>query len=304
MRDRISSQTRCCAPRLAAARPRMTQAAPARPSRIRRSATQARETSRRRERRTCPRVSGEHPRGRPGRERLGPDHDRAIEEERTLRMATPDDSVDLVRQVVDVHFGLPVRAHALCPRGEPAVHVRLAPRARPEVAARVFRRRADLQQRPRPGVPREGREIREEVRERVVLVPDEPAAVEASVCLVVARAREAADAREAARACVNPDDPGEVGRVELREEPSPVARAGDRQDGRPPGERDDRARQDPVPGRRLRCTAPPRRRPVRRARGGAKNERAEHRQRANRHALSLGGAAAGHSSDLAARYRT
>src|SRR2546426_8199862 len=128
--------------------------------------------------------------------------------------------------------------------------------------------------------------------------------VEASVCLVVARAGEAADARDASRACVDPDNPREVRRVELREEPSPVARADDRKEGRSPGERDDRARQDPVPGRRLRCAAPPGRGPVRRARGGAENERGEHRQRANRHALSVGRATAGNSLDLAARYRT
>src|SRR5205085_1600138 len=116
------------------------------------------------------------------------------DEERALWVPAPHDAVDAARKVVHVHLALIVRPRALRPGRKARAHVRLAPRARPEVTTRTALRGADLRDGPGARVPGEGGErVEAAVLERVVLVPDEPAAVEAPVGLIVLRARKAAD---------------------------------------------------------------------------------------------------------------
>src|SRR5204862_3068828 len=117
----------------------------------------------------------------PPRERLRPDDLRAGDEERALHVAVADDAVDAVGEVVRVHLALAARPGALRPRREACAHVRLAPAARPELAARRARRGSDLDHVAGARVPGKRREVGEVIGERVVLVPDEPAAVEAPV---------------------------------------------------------------------------------------------------------------------------
>ena len=200
-------------------------------------------------------------------------------DERALRMATPHDAVDAAREVVDVHLALSVRPTSLRPGREAAPDVRLAPAARPEVPVRIEFPRTDLRHPAAARVPGKRREVREVVGERVVLVPDQPAAVEAPVALVVAGARETTDARDAARARIDPHNTREPGRVELCKEAPAVAGAHDREDGGVARQRDHRAQDDALPRRRLRRAAPARRRDGR-ARAGAQSEHRDDRSEA------------------------
>jgi hypothetical protein len=220
-------------------------------------------------RRRC-RAGRAHPCVGTRRERLRPDHLRPRYEEGALGMAVSDDEVSVARQVVGVHRGR-LGTDALRPRREACAHVGLTPLTRPRIAVRVARRLPDLRDGTGSRVPGEDREVREAVLERVVLAPDEPAAVEAAVGLVVVRVREPPDAGDVARACVDPDDPGERGRVELGEVPAAVGRAHDRLHRDPARERDDRLRQRALPRGRCPRAAPAGGVP-RRACAGAQNE--------------------------------
>src|SRR6188472_4374088 len=92
-------------------------------------------------------------------------------------MAASDDEVAARPEGVGVDLSELVRADALYPGRDPVADVGAMPRALPELAVRSARRGAELDELSRPRVPRPGLEV-VEVVEAVVLVPDEPTAVE------------------------------------------------------------------------------------------------------------------------------
>jgi len=171
---------------------------------------------------TARRVEPEHPRACAPSRRLRPDDERAGDEERPLRMSSVGDHVAHLREVVDVDVSDPAATRALGPGGDPVADVWLSPRRDPERAVGGALRRTDLRDRAGARVPRPGREV-VEVLERVVLVPDEPAAVEGTVRLVRPRVGEAADTRDATGRDVDARDAGPAAAlIDRREERPPV----------------------------------------------------------------------------------
>ena len=173
-------------------------------------------------------------------------------------MSLADDAVGAACEVVDVDLPNTSGPRSLRPRGEAVAGVGLAPRARPEAAGRSRLCRPDLPELPALGIPRPGREV-VEARERVILVPDEPASVERAVRLVCARVRKSLDRRIATARGVDPDDTRVPVRVERREERPPVSGEPPGDDRGAPREGDDACRKGLLPGgarRRIATAAP------------------------------------------------
>src|SRR3954471_6227621 len=133
-----------------------------------------------------------HPRFAAGARRLGPSDAVPREEKGSLRVTAVDDPAVTGPQVVHVDGRDSAGAGPLNPRRDPVQHVGRPQGTVPEFAAGRSRGGTDLRHPSRTPVPGPDGEIAEAC-ERVVLGPDQPAAVEDAAYLILRRVRKSLD---------------------------------------------------------------------------------------------------------------
>jgi len=147
-----------------------------------------------------------HPRLPTGPRRFRPTDEVTGQEEGALRVAAVDDHAVTGTQVVHVDHGFAVEPAALYPRRDPVQRVRSAHGTCPEFAAGRSRGGTDPPHPAGTRVPGPDGEV-VEARERVILRPDQPAAVESAVRLINGRLGECLDDLDQTRSGVDLRDP-------------------------------------------------------------------------------------------------